>query len=250
MRAFILFTFTINLFFASVGFSQELNTTTEKKEVLDASDFGEKKSVHYIIREKFEEGNPIWMTPVLICFILGLAVALERIITLNLATVNRNKFLIAIESKFKDEGIESATQFAKETKGPVAAIVYQGFRKVKNGLEKAEKAMENHGNVEMSKMEKGLVWLSLFITIAPMLGFLGTVIGMIQAFDAIELEGDISPSHVAGGIKVALITTVAGLIVAIVLQLFYNYCANKIDSLAGDMEEATITFTDIVSEND
>ncbi|AWW29875.1 MotA/TolQ/ExbB proton channel family protein [Echinicola strongylocentroti] len=206
----------------------------------------EEQPFHQIIKDKFIEGDPTFMTPVLICLILGLAVALERIITLNLATTNTKKLLAKVEDALDQGGIEAAKDVTKSTKGPVASIFTQGLMRYSEGIEMVEKSIIAYGSVEMGRLEKGLVWISLFISLAPMLGFMGTVIGMIGAFDSIEAAGDISPSLVAGGIKIALLTTVAGLIVAIILQLFYNYCVAKIDSLVNDMEDASITLVDIL----
>jgi biopolymer transport protein ExbB len=186
------------------------------------------------------------MTPVLICLILGLAIALERIITLNMATTNTKKLLAKIEDALSSGGVEAAKEITRNTKGPVASIFTQGLMRYSEGIEMVEKSIVSYGSVEMGRLEKGLVWISLFISLAPMLGFMGTVIGMIFAFDTIEAAGDISPSIVAGGIKIALLTTVAGLIVAIILQLFYNYLVAKIDSLVNDMEDASISFVDLV----
>ncbi|MDX5477798.1 MAG: MotA/TolQ/ExbB proton channel family protein [Cyclobacteriaceae bacterium] len=214
--------------------------------VVDDEIIEEEKGFHQVIKEKFIEGDPTFMSPVLICLILGLAVALERIITLNLSTTNTKKLLAKVEEALEQGGIEAAKDVTKNTIGPVASIFTQGLMRYSEGIEMVEKSIIAYGSVEMGRLEKGLVWISLFISLAPMLGFMGTVIGMIGAFDAIEAAGDISPSLVAGGIKIALLTTVAGLIVAIILQLFYNYCVAKIDSLVNDMEDASITLVDIL----
>ena len=214
--------------------------------IVDDEIIDEEKGFHQIIKEKFIEGDPTFMSPVLICLILGLAVAIERIITLNLSTTNTKKLLAKVEEALEQGGIEAAKDVTKNTKGPVASIFTQGLMRYTEGIEMVEKSIIAYGSVEMGRLEKGLVWISLFISLAPMLGFMGTVIGMIGAFDAIEAAGDISPSLVAGGIKIALLTTVAGLIVAIILQLFYNYCVAKIDSLVNDMEDASITLVDIL----
>lgn len=210
-------------------------------EILD-----EDATFHQVIKDKFIEGDPTFMTPVLLCLILGLAVALERIITLNLSTTNTKKLLARVENALEEGGIEAAKDVTKNTKGPVASIFTQGLMRYSEGIDMVEKSIIAYGSVEMGRLEKGLVWISLFISLAPMLGFMGTVIGMIGAFDSIEAAGDISPSLVAGGIKIALLTTVAGLIVAIILQLFYNYCVAKIDSLVNDMEDASISLVDIL----
>lgn len=214
--------------------------------IVDDEIVAEEKSFHQVIKEKFIEGDPTYMAPVLICLILGLAVAIERIITLNLSTTNTKKLLAKVEDALGQGGIEAAKEVTKGTKGPVASIFTQGLMRYSEGIDMVEKSIIAYGSVEMGRLEKGLVWISLFISLAPMLGFMGTVIGMIGAFDAIEAAGDISPSLVAGGIKIALLTTVAGLIVAIILQLFYNYCVSKIDSLVNDMEDASISLVDIL----
>lgn len=206
----------------------------------------EEKSFHQIVKEKFIEGDVLYMTPVLLCLIIGLALAIERIITLNLATTNTKKLLEEVESALSSGGTSAAIEVTKNKKGPVASIFTQGLMRSSEGIEMVEKSVVSYGGVQMALLEKGLVWISLFIALAPMLGFMGTVIGMIGAFDAIEAAGDISPSLVAGGIKVALLTTVAGLIVAIILQIMYNYCVSKIDSLVNDMEDSSITLIDLL----
>jgi biopolymer transport protein ExbB len=220
--------------------------STPEPVMVDDEIIDEDASFHQVIKDKFIEGDPTYMTPVLLCLILGLAVALERIITLNLSTTNTKKLLAKVEEALEQGGIEAAKDVTKSTKGPVASIFTQGLMRYSEGIDMVEKSIIAYGSVEMGRLEKGLVWISLFISLAPMLGFMGTVIGMIGAFDSIEAAGDISPSLVAGGIKIALLTTVAGLIVAIILQLFYNYCVAKIDSLVNDMEDASITLVDIL----
>ncbi len=207
------------------------------------------KGIHQVIKEKFIEGDPVWMTPVLLCLILGLAVAIERIITLSLFSINKDKFVLEIEEAVRRGGVDAAKEVCRKTRGPIASIFYQGLDRSDEGIEVVEKTIVSYGSVQMGQMEKGMVWLSLFIALAPMLGFLGTVIGMIGAFDAIQSAGDISPTVVAGGIKVALLTTVAGLIVAIFLQLFYNYIVNKVDGMVNNMEEASIDLVDILVKN-
>ncbi len=206
----------------------------------------EAQSFDQIIKDKFIEGDPKFMSPVLICLILGLAIAIERIISLNLSTTNTQKLLSKVEDALESGGVEAAKEVTKGTRGPVASIFTQGLMRMSEGIEMVEKSVISYGSVEMGRLEKGLVWISLFISLAPMLGFMGTVIGMIGAFDSIQAAGDISPSLVAGGIKVALLTTVAGLIVAIILQLFYNYCVSKIDSIVNSMEDASISLVDIL----
>lgn len=206
----------------------------------------EDESFHQVVKRQFIEGDWRFMSPVLLCLILGLAIAIERIITLNLASTNTNKLLTRVEDALNTGGIEAAKDVTRNTRGPVASIFTQGLMRWPEGIDMVEKSIISYGSVEMGRLERGLVWISLFIAIAPMLGFMGTVIGMIGAFDAIEAAGDISPSLVAGGIKIALLTTVAGLIVAIILQLFYNYCVSKVDSLVNKMEDASIALVDLL----
>ena len=198
------------------------------------------------LKKRFIEGGPGFMGIVLICLILGLAIAIERIIYLNLATTNTQKLTAGVEEAISSGGVDAAKELCRNTKGPVASIFYQGLDRVDEGIESAEKAVVAYGGVQMGQLEKNVSWISLFIALAPMLGFMGTVIGMIQAFDKIEAAGDMQPSLVAGGIKVALLTTVFGLIVAIILQVFYNYIIAKIDSIVNDMEDASITLIDIL----
>jgi biopolymer transport protein ExbB len=193
--------------------------------------------------QRFNEGGA-FMWPVLICLIIGLAIGIERIISLNLADTNTRKFLTRVKAALDDGGVPRALEVCESTRGPVASVFHAGLLRADEGITAVEKAVVSYGSIEMSFLERGLVWLSLFISIAPMLGFTGTVIGMIQAFDAIEQAGDISPSLVAGGIKVALLTTVGGLIVAIILQFFYNYAVSKIDRIVVDMEEASVELID------
>jgi biopolymer transport protein ExbB len=200
------------------------------------------------MKKRFIEGDPIWMSPVLLCLILGLAIAIERIIYLNLSSVNSKKLVADVEAALKSGGVEAAKEVARNTAGPVASIFYQGLDRSSHGLESAEKSIVAYGGVQMGQLEKNVSWVSLFIALAPMLGFLGTVIGMIVAFDQIESAGSMEPSLVAGGIKVALLTTVFGLIVAMILQVFYNYITAKIDSIVNDMEDASISLVDMLSD--
>jgi len=206
----------------------------------------EEPGFHQQVKTKFIEGGWEFMGAVLLCLILGLSIAIERIITLNLATTNTDKLLASLEKALTEEGVEAAKEVTKNTKGPIASIFTQGLMRLDEGIEMVEKSIISYGSVEMGRLEKGLVWVSLFISLAPMLGFMGTVIGMIGAFDAIQAAGDISPTVVAGGIKVALLTTVAGLIVGVILQVFYNYLVSKIDSLVNTMEDSSISFVDLL----
>jgi len=201
---------------------------------------------HQELKKRFIEGGPGFMGIVLLCLILGLAIAIERIIYLNLATTNTKKLFSKVEDALNSGGVEAAKEICRNTSGPVASIYYQGLDRVDEGVDAAEKAVVAYGGVQMGQLEKNVSWVSLFIALAPMLGFMGTVIGMIKAFDKIEAAGDMQPSLVAGGIKVALLTTVFGLIVAIILQIFYNYIVAKIDGIVNDMEDASITLIDLL----
>ncbi|MDT0675160.1 MotA/TolQ/ExbB proton channel family protein [Autumnicola musiva] len=213
-----------------------------------ADEAGEEESVgfHQELKRRFIEGGPGFMGIVLLCLILGLAIAIERIIFLNLSTTNTKKLAQNVEEALRSGGVEAAKEVCRNTRGPVASIYYQGLDRADESIEAAEKAVVAYGGVQMGQLEKNVSWVSLFIALAPMLGFMGTVIGMIQAFDRIEAAGDMQPSLVAGGIKVALLTTVFGLIVAIILQIFYNYIIAKIDSIVNDMEDASILLIDML----
>jgi len=202
-----------------------------------------------MLKEKFIQGGWGFMLPILICLIIGLAVCIERIITLNLASVNTDKLLARIDERLKSGDVEGAKEICKSTPGPTASVLYEGLRNAKYGADASEKAIVSYGSVQMGLLEKGLVWISLVIALAPMLGFFGTVIGMVQAFDDIERVGDISPTIVAGGIKVALLTTVFGLIVAMICQFLYNYIVSKIDGITNKMEDASVAMMDMLVAN-
>lgn len=214
----------------------------------DAPEAVEGAPLHQVIKQKFLEGGAGWMTPVLLCLIFGLAIVVERVLYLNLSTTNTKKLIAKVEKALEEGGIEAAKDVCRNTRGPVASIFYQGLMRYDQGMDIVEKAVVSYGSVQMGHMESGLSWVSLFIAIAPMLGFMGTVVGMVGAFDAIQAAGDISPTLVAGGIKVALLTTLAGLIAAVVLQMFYNYILSKIDSLVVTMEDSSITLVDILTK--
>ncbi|WKK65774.1 MotA/TolQ/ExbB proton channel family protein [Lutimonas zeaxanthinifaciens] len=207
------------------------------------------KTFHQVLKQRFIEGGPFFMGIVLVTLILGLAIAIERIIYLNMATTNTEKLVNSVEEAMGTGGVEAAKELCRNTKGPVASIFYQGLDRMDEGVDAAEKAVVAYGGVQMGLLEKNVSWLSLFIALAPMLGFMGTVIGMISAFDSIEAAGDISPAVVAGGIKVALLTTVFGLVVAIILQIFYNYIISKIDGIVNNMEDASIKLVDLLIRN-
>ena len=204
------------------------------------------KSFHQVLKEKYIQGGAGWMTPVLLCLIFGMALVIERILYLNMATSNVKKLLEGIEDNVKGGNYEGAKELCRNTRGPVASIFYQGLDRVDQGLENVEKAVTSYGGVQMARLENNLTWIGLFIALAPSFGFLGTVVGMVQAFDDIETAGDISPTVVAGGMKVALLTTIFGLITAIILQIFYNYILTKIESLVDQMEDGSISLMDIL----
>jgi biopolymer transport protein ExbB len=220
---------------------------TEEENILNENP-NENKTFHQILKEKFIEGGPGFMAIILLFLVLGLALSIERILYLNLSTTNTKKLLSDVESTIEKQGIDSAKEICRNTRGPVASIFYQGLNRHNEGLEIVEKSIISYGSVLTGRLEKGLSWISLFISIAPMLGFMGTVIGMIGAFDNIETMGNISPAIVAGGIKVALLTTVFGLIVAVILQIFYNYIISKIDGIINAMENSAISFMDILTK--
>ena len=223
----------------------QVDLTVDTQEAAAAS-AEQGKSLHSQLKQKFIEGGPSFMSFVLITLILGLAFAIERVLYLNLSTTNTKKLLAKVEEALTNGGVEAAKEVCRNTRGPVASIFYQGLDRFDHGIDVVEKSIISYGGVQAGLLERGLSWIALFIALAPMLGFMGTVIGMIQAFDAIEIAGDISPSLVAGGIKVALITTVFGLIVAIILQIFYNYCVSKIDAIVNNMEDASISLLDLM----
>ncbi|MCQ2236678.1 MAG: MotA/TolQ/ExbB proton channel family protein [Bacteroidales bacterium] len=203
-------------------------------------------SMHQVLKEKFVEGGVGWMLPVLACIVLGLAIAIERIIYLTAANTNTKKLLEKVENALNEGGVEKAKDVCRNSRGPVASIFYQGLERYDEGLDMVEKSVVSYGSVQMGQLESGMTWISLFIALAPSLGFMGTVVGMIGAFDSIQAMGDISPIAVAGGIKVALLTTLFGLIAAVILQVFYNYIVVKIDGIVNKMEDASISFMDIL----
>lgn len=239
------------LFGAFVSYAQDSTATATPTEQPAASadvavDQPEEQSFHQLVKEKFIEGGVPFMWPILICLILGLAISIERIIVLNLATTNTKKLLTQIEDALQKGGVEAAKNVTRNTRGPVASIFTQGLMRASEGVDMVEKSVVSYGGVEMGKLEAGLIWISLFISLGPMLGFFGTVVGMVFAFDAIEAAGDISPQVVAGGMKIALITTVGGLIVGMILQILYNYLVSKVDSLVNAMEDASISLVDLL----
>ena len=204
--------------------------------------------IHQQLKTKFIEGGPMWMAPIALVLVLGLALSIERILYLTFAKTNTKKLVANVEAALANGGVEAAKDVCRNTRGPVASIFYQGLLRYDEGIDVVEKTIVSYGSVQMNLMENGMTWISLFIALAPSLGFLGTVVGMIAAFDAIQAAGDISPNVVAGGMKVALITTVFGLIVAMILQVFFNYILTKIESLTTDMEDSSISFVDVMTK--
>ena len=203
--------------------------------------------MHFALMKKFLEGGWGWMLPVLVCLVLGLAISIERILYLTFAQINTKKFVSKVEDLLKNQGIEAAKEYCRNTRGPIASIYYQGLMRYDQGLEAVEKAVVSYGSVQQGLMESGLSWISLFIALSPSLGFMGTVVGMIQAFDDIERSATMSPTVVAGGIKVALLTTIMGLIAAVILQVFFNYILSKIESQVVNMEDTSISLVDMLT---
>jgi len=210
---------------------------------MDASEGG---GLHKLLKSKFIEGSAGFMSLVALALVIGLAFCIERIIYLTLSEVNAKKLMQDIDAKLEANDVEGAKDLCRQTRGPVASICYQGLLHIKEPLDQIDRQLTNYGTVQISNMEKGCSWIKLFIAVAPSLGFLGTVIGMVMAFDQIQTAGDISPTIVASGMKVALITTIFGIIVALILQLFYNYILSKIEHLTSQMEESAITLLDSI----
>ena len=243
------------------AFAQDANETPAQEaaveQVVDAeaADVAEVAAVeelagepmHFALMKKFLEGGWGWMLPVLVCLVLGLAIAIERILYLTFAQINTKKFIAKVEELLNAEGIEAAKEYCRNTRGPIASIYYQGLMRYDQGLEAVEKAVVSYGSVQQGQMESGLSWISLFIALSPSLGFMGTVVGMIQAFDDIQAQATISPAVVAGGIKVALLTTMMGLISAVILQVFFNYILSKIEGEVVKMEDTSITLVDMLT---
>lgn len=231
------------LLLGSTQFAMAQNAAAQTTESAIPAEGG---GIHKEIKVKFIEGSASFMSLVAIALVIGLAFCIERIIYLSLAEINTKKFISSIESSLEKGDVEAAKDLARNTRGPVASIYYQGLMRIDQGVDVVEKSVVSYGGVQAGYLEKGCSWITLFIAIAPSLGFLGTVIGMVIAFDQIQAVGDISPTVVAGGMKVALITTIFGLIAAVILQLFYNYILSKIEALTSEMEDASVTLLDLV----
>lgn len=203
-------------------------------------------NLHKSLKRKFIDGNAGFMSLVALALVLGLAFCIERIIYLSLSEIDAKKFVAELEKKITENDIEGAKELSRNTRGPVASICYQGLVRIDSSIEDIERSITAYGSVQSANLEKGCSWITLFIAMAPSLGFLGTVIGMVMAFDQIQMAGDISPTIVASGMKVALITTIFGIIVALVLQVFYNYILSKIEHLTAQMEESAISLLDSI----
>lgn len=230
--------------------SEEAAAPADEAAVVEevAAEEEEQGGIHQALKTKFIEGGAGFMSTVALCLILGLAIAIERIIYLSLATTNSKKLLASVEAALESEGVEAAKAICRDSRGPVASIFYQGLLHMDEGLDVAEKSIIAYGSVQSGMMEKNLSWIGLFIGLCPNFGFMGTVIGMIEAFDRIQQAGDMSATIVAGGIKVALITTVFGLIGAIILQIFYNFILARIEAVVADMEDSSISMLDILTK--
>ena len=220
----------------------------EPAEAAPVVEEAEAQGFHKALKTKFIEGDASFMSLVAIAMVIGLAFCIERIIYLSLAQVNTKKLMAAVAAALDAKDVEKAKEICRNTAGPVASICYQGLLRINEGLDVVERSVVSYGSVKAGELEKGCSWITLFIAMAPSLGFLGTVIGMIMAFDQIQAAGDISPTVVAGGMKVALITTVYGIIVALALQIFYNFILGKIESITADMEDSSIVLLDLLTK--
>ncbi len=218
------------------------------EEVAPATETPEEATFTEVMKKQFIDGGWQWMSVILLVLVLGLAVSIERIIYLALSTSNTKELLVKFEEVLNNGGVEKAKDLCRDTKGPVAGIFFQGLLRYNDGLEEVEKSLASYGAVMVGNLESGTSWITLFIALGPSIGFMGTVVGMIQAFDDIAAAGDISPTIVAGGMKVALLTTVFGLITAVILQICFNIIINKIESIVSDMEESSISFMDILTK--
>ena len=223
--------------------SAQFDTATAKENALVA-DTSDGESFHQSLKTKFIEGNAGFMSLVALALVIGLAFCIERILYLSLSEINAKRFMARLDEMIAKDDVEGAKTLCRETRGPVASICYQGLERVEESIDNIERSIVSYGSVQAANLEKGCSWITLFIAMAPSLGFLGTVIGMVMAFDQIQMAGDISPTIVASGMKVALITTIFGIIVALILQIFYNYILSKIEHLTAQMEESAISLLD------
>jgi biopolymer transport protein ExbB len=241
---FVLFLF---VFYSAPALAQQDGISVDSL-VTEQQTASEPMSFHKVVKQKFVEGSPFFMSFVALVLVVGLAVCIERIIFLNMSEINSKNLLSDVGDAISKGDMEMAKNVCHSTRGPVASICYEGLSRIDQGTDVVEKAVIAHGNVQAALLEKGCRWIKLFIVMAPVLGFLGTIIGMVQAFDKIQITGDISATIVAGGMKVALITTIFGLVAGLVLQIFYSYILSKIDNLTSDMENASLSLLDMVSK--
>ena len=207
---------------------------------------GEAGGMHHQLKKMFIDGTPLFMSLVALALVLGLAFCIERITYLTLSEINAKKLMKDIDEHVERGDVEGAKQLCRDTRGPVASICYQGLMHINEQMDDIERSIYSYGSVQTAKLEKGTSWIKLFIAMAPSLGFLGTVIGMVMAFEQIQIAGDIGPTIVASGMKVALITTIFGIVVALILQLFYSYITSKIEHLTSQMEESVVTLLDTI----
>ena len=253
-----MFTFGTTQVFAQDAAEAAPVETVEQEEAVEevvadeapaqVTEAAETVGVHKSLKTKFIEGGAEFMALVAVAMVIGLAFCVERIIYLSMAKVNTKKLMEAIAEALSKNDVEAAKNICRNTAGPVASICYQGLLRIDEGLETVERTIVSYGSLQSSNLEKGCSWITLFIAMAPSLGFLGTVIGMVMSFDEIQQKGDISPTIVAGGMKVALITTIYGIVVALVLQVFYNFILTKIEGLVSDMEDSSITLLDLLTK--
>ena len=215
-------------------------------EISELMNDGESLTLHQQLKQKFIDGSPMFMSLVALALVMGLAFCIERIVYLTLSEIDAKRLLRDIDAKVDSGDVEGAKTLCRNTRGPVASICYQGLLHIKESMDDIERSIMSYGSVQTAKLEKGCSWIKLFIAMAPSLGFLGTVIGMVMSFEQIQLAGDISPTIVASGMKVALITTIFGIVVALILQLFYSYITSKIEHLTSQMEESAVTLLDTI----
>lgn len=242
----ILFVLMFGLGFGTIYAQQPQPSDEETEEMMSAEEDG--GGIHQSLKTKFIEGNAGFMSLVAIALVVGLAFCIERIIYLSLSEINAKKFMNELDDKIAKGDIEGAKEQCRNTRGPVASICYQGLVRINDTIANIERSIASYGTVQAANLEKGCTWITLFIAMAPSLGFLGTVIGMVMAFDQIQMAGDINSTIVAAGMKVALITTIFGIIVALILQIFYNYILSKIDHITSQMEESAITLLDSIEK--
>lgn len=230
------------------GMSDDLLSESDSALLASAVVPVESQGFHKVLKTKFIEGDAAFMSLVALVLVIGLAFCIERIIYLSLSEINAKKFMADLSEKVESGDIEGAKSQCRDTRGPVASICYQGLLRIDESIENVERSVASYGSVQSANLEKGCSWITMFIVMAPSLGFLGTVIGIVMAFGDIQQAGDISATAVAAGMKVALITTIFGIIVALILQLFYTYVISKIDHIVSQMEESAITLLDAIAK--